>query len=108
MPLDIETASSIALLSAVLKRGNEKFGEMDKIGAFLEKNYGASLSVSTSKAGELQSLSFTIRFLSDRFAIEKEPVAQNLGFPCSTPVYLNLLRKKADLKRHLSSRKSKI
>ncbi len=78
MPLDIETASSIALLSAVLKRGNEKFGEMDKIGAFLEKNYGASLSVSTSKAGELQSLSFTIRFLSDRFAIEKEPVAQNL------------------------------
>lgn len=78
IPLDIETASSIALLSAVLKRGNEKFGEMDKIGAFLEKNYGASLSVSTSKAGELQSLSFTIRFLSDRFAIEKEPVAQNL------------------------------
>lgn len=55
------------------------------------------------KRAELQSLSFTIRFLSDRFAIEKEPVAQNLGFPCSTPVYLNLLRKKADLKRHLSS-----
>ena len=78
MPLDIETASSIALLSAVLKRGNEKYGEMDKIGAFLEKNYGATMSVTTSKAGELQSLSFSIRFLSDRFAIEKEPVAQNL------------------------------
>ena len=31
MPLDIETASSIALLSAVLKRGNEKFGEMDTV-----------------------------------------------------------------------------
>lgn len=78
MPLDVETASSIALLSAVLKRGNEKYGEMDKIGAFLEKNYGATMSVTTSKAGELQSLSFSIRFLSDRFAIEKEPVAQNL------------------------------
>ena len=78
MPLDIETASSIALLSAVLKRGHEKYGEMDKIGAFLEKNYGATMSVTTSKAGELQSLSFSIRFLSDRFAIEKEPVAQNL------------------------------
>ena len=105
MPLDIETASSIALLSAVLKRGNEKYGEMDKIGAFLEKNYGATMSVTTSKAGELQSLSFSIRFLSDRFAIEKEPVAQNLG---SILAYLNLLRKTADLKRRLSSRKSRI
>ena len=78
MPLDRETATQISLLSAVLKRGNEKYGEMDKISAFLEKNYGASLTVSTAKAGELQSLSISARFLSDRFAIENEPVAQNI------------------------------
>ena len=78
MPLSKDTATKIALLSAVLKRGNEKFGEMDKICAYLEKNYGAALDISTSKAGELQSLSISARFLSDRFAIEKEHVAENL------------------------------
>lgn len=87
MPLDKESASKIALLSSVLKRGNKIYGEMDKIGAFLEKNYGASMGITTSKAGELQSLSFSVRFLSDRFAIEHESVSQNLVSLLSAAIF---------------------
>lgn len=78
MPLDKNTATEIALLSTVLKRGNKKFGHMDKIESYLEQNYGAALNISTSKAGELQLLSFSVRFLSDKYAIDNEPTAQNL------------------------------
>lgn len=78
MPLNKDTATEIALLSAVLKRGNQKFPTMDKIEAYLEQNYGASLNISTSKSGELQDLSFSVQFLSDKFAIENEPIGKNM------------------------------
>ncbi len=73
-----QNAANIALLCAVLKRGNARLGEMDKINTFLEKNYGASFSVATSKAGEMQELALTVRFLDDRFAIDGEKVSQNM------------------------------
>lgn len=78
MPLKKETATMISLLTSVLKRGNAKYGEMDKIGEYLEKNYGAVLSVSTGKAGELQELNFVCSFLDDRFAIDNEPISENI------------------------------
>lgn len=78
MPLNKITASNISLLCAVLKRGNARYGEMDKIGAFLEKNYGATLGFSTSKSGELQELAVSLRFIDDRFAIDGEHVSENM------------------------------
>ena len=77
-PLTKENASKIALLCAVLKRGNNDFGEMDKVGAFLEKNYGATFNISTAKTGEMQELSFTAGFIDDKYAIDGEKVSQNI------------------------------
>ncbi len=78
MPLKKETAAKMALLSAVLKRGNTRFGEMDKVEAYLEQNYGAVMDITVSKTGEMQTLGVFAKFLDDRFAIEKEPVASNI------------------------------
>lgn len=78
VPLKKETATMISLLTLVLKRGNTRYGEMDKIGEYLEKNYGAVLNISTAKAGETQELTFVANFLDDRFAIDGEPIADNI------------------------------
>lgn len=78
-PLDKKSATQISLLSSVLTRANSVYGEMDKINAFLEKNYGASFSAATAKTGELQSLCFSARFLDDRFAIDGESVSENMA-----------------------------
>ncbi len=78
VPLKKNTATMIALLTGVLKRGNAKYGEMDTVGEYLEKNYGAILNITTGKAGEMQELNFIASFLDDRFAIDNEPVAENI------------------------------
>ncbi len=76
--LDKVNASYLSLISAVLKRGNEKYGEMDKIGEFLDKNYGASFGVSVAKAGDMQRLSITCVYMDDRYALDGEAVSQNM------------------------------
>lgn len=76
--LDKINASYLSLISAVLKRGNAKYGEMDKIGEFLDKNYGASFGVSVAKTGDMQRLSLTCVYMDDRFALEAEAVSQNM------------------------------
>lgn len=76
--LDKVNASYLSLISAVLKRGNSKYGEMDKIGEFLDKNYGASFGVSVAKTGDMQRLSITCVYMDDRYALEGEAVSQNM------------------------------
>lgn len=77
-PLTKQNASLIALLCAVLKRGNSDFGEMDKVGAYLEKNYGATFGINTSKTGEMQELSISAGFIDDKFAIDGEQISKNI------------------------------
>ena len=74
MPLDDKNATNCALLAGVLKRGCEKYGEMDQIACRLEELYGAAIELSSDKIGE--NLSFTIHcsYLDDRYALEKENV----------------------------------
>ncbi len=76
--LDKTNASYLSLVSAVLKRGNAKYGEMDKIGEFLDKNYGASFGVSVAKTGDMQRLSITCVYMDDRYALDGEKVSQNM------------------------------
>ena len=77
-PLSKENASNVALLCAVLKRGNAKYGEMDKISAFLETNYGAGFSVNTAKIGDMQELSVSVNAIADEYAIDGEPISENI------------------------------
>ncbi len=78
MPLSEENATSAALLSQILKRGCQKYGEMDKIVARLEELYGASITVSSDKLGE--NLSFTLQgyCMDDRFAVENENILESV------------------------------
>ncbi len=77
-PLDKQYASKIALLCAVLKRGNTVFGEMDKISAFLDLNYGANFDISTAKVGEMQEISFVSTYIDDKYALEGEKISENM------------------------------
>ncbi len=67
LPLSTETAAPLSLLSQVLGRGCEKYGEMEKISAKLERLYGAEISIQSNRLGEFQTLSFDLSFLRDRF-----------------------------------------
>lgn len=78
MPLSEENATSAALLSQILKRGCQKYGEMDEIVARLEELYGASITVSSDKLGE--NLSFAVQgyCMDDRFAMEDENIFESV------------------------------
>ncbi len=92
LPIDKRTASYISLLCAVLKRGNEVFGQMDKIGEFLDENYGATLSITTSKTGDFQRLGITAGFIDERFAFENEPVSKNIVSLIEAVLFCPLLK----------------
>lgn len=74
LPLNEKNATLSALLAQVLKRGCQKYGEMDRIVARMEELYGASISISSDKIGE--NLTFMIRgsFLDNRFAVNDEDI----------------------------------
>ncbi len=78
VPLNKTYASYLSLISSVLKRGNAKYGQMDKIGEFLDQNYGASFGVSTSKTGDFHRLSLTAAFIDDRYTLDGEQVSKNM------------------------------
>lgn len=65
-PLDAQTTAA-ALLQYVKRRGCRRTNTMRKIVMFLEDLYGASASVAVRKAGDLQILSATMQFLSERW-----------------------------------------
>lgn len=78
MPLSEENATCCALLSQLLKRGCEKYGEMHEIASLLESLYGASVSISSDKLGE--NISFTLQgyFMDNRFAVEEENILESV------------------------------
>lgn len=77
-PLNKKSASYISLLCAVLKRGNAKYGQMDKIFEFLNLNYGASFNITTSKKGDMQRFALSSAFIDDRFTLNGESVLKNM------------------------------
>ena len=77
-PLDKKYATKLALLCSVLRRGNTKYGEMDKISAELDKNYGASIEISSTKSGDMQSLCVAAIYVDDRFALDGEKISENI------------------------------
>lgn len=88
-PLHSETASLNALLSAVLRRGTEKYPDMESLSAALDTLYGAQIDYTVRKKGERQCVGFVSSFIDDRYAPGGEqllePVAQLLGELLLTP-----------------------
>ena len=78
LPLTVENATGMTLLSGVLSRGCKTYPQMDKISHFLAKNYGASLMINASKAGEMELLTVALRYLNNAYAIDGENIRENM------------------------------
>ncbi|MDD5930938.1 MAG: pitrilysin family protein [Oscillospiraceae bacterium] len=82
-PLDEATASGLALLPAVLRRGTVTCPDMGSLASKLDRLYGASIDYTVRKKGENQCIGFVASLIDDSFAPggEKllEPVAALLG-----------------------------
>lgn len=78
LPLTAENATGMSLLAGVLSRGCKAFPQMDVISRFLAKNYGASLSIHAGKAGEMEIFTVSANFLNDAYAIDGEPIYDNM------------------------------
>lgn len=69
--LEKEKNTLNALFPMVLIRGNNKYKDMKEINRVLDNMYGASLGIDVDKKGDLQTITFSISFLNDRFAGEQ-------------------------------------
>ena len=89
-PIRSETASAMALLPAVLRRGTVSCPDMGSMSARLDDLYGARISYTVRKKGENQCVGFVASFIDDSFTPggEKllEPVAALLGELVCDPV----------------------
>ena len=77
IPLNEKNATYASLLSQVLKRGNEKYGKMDKIVARLEELYGVNITVSSDKFGEMLAFSVQCYCMDDAFALDGEQIFES-------------------------------
>lgn len=89
-PIRRETASALALLPAVLRRGTVSCPDLGTMSARLDNLYGARIDCTVRKKGENQCLGFVASLIDDSFAPggEKllEPVANLLGELICDPV----------------------
>jgi len=77
-PLTKETASMNALLPMVLKRGCSLCPDSEALEKFCQELYGAGASCGILKRGEDQIINFSFEAISDKYAIDKEPIFSKL------------------------------
>lgn len=78
LPLTKETVTEYSLVAKLFKRGSRSYPTQGALAKRLEELYSASLSVSSSKQGERQMISFWSDVLSDRFLPAGESVVREM------------------------------
>ena len=76
MPLTRENVTKNALLTAVLRRGTQKFPTQELISKKLEEMYGAEFDCGIEKTGDYHNIKFYLEVIDDQFLPEKENLAQ--------------------------------
>lgn len=76
-PLDENTTGN-ALLSHILKRGNEDLKDTKAIERFLGERYGASLNVDVLKKGDMQLIYLGSSVISDKYTMKGEGVVSEI------------------------------
>ncbi|MBQ2696185.1 MAG: insulinase family protein, partial [Clostridia bacterium] len=71
-PLRQEEASMNALLTDVLRRGNQKLSDSAAVSRYLQALYGASFQADVRRKGEDQILSFTVSTVADSYLPKDE------------------------------------
>ncbi len=77
-PLRAQDASLGALLPSVLLRGTERYPDMARISAHLDRLYGAGFGGVVRKKGETQTVGFYADFIEDELAPGNEPVLREM------------------------------
>lgn len=82
-PISEAAASENALIPAVLRRGTERYPDMESLSAALDGLYGGSIEPVVRRKGSIQCIGFTASFLDDAYAPGQtqilEPAAALLG-----------------------------
>ncbi|MDF2685691.1 MAG: putative Zn-dependent peptidase, partial [Clostridia bacterium] len=73
-----ENAAKNALLAGVMKLASEKYKTLNDVNKFLENNYGATYIANVGKKGESQLIRFSVSFIADCYALEKENISSNM------------------------------
>ena len=76
-PLKRETITSRILLASVLRNSSQNFTSKKELSAHLEDLYGASLSVSTKKAGQIHAIGFYIQVANEKFLKSAPPLFED-------------------------------
>ncbi len=76
IPLNKETVTANALLPNVLSRGTKNSNDLNALNRRLNLLYGATLTAETTKQSDSLVLTFTMRFIKDRFAFGGEEVSK--------------------------------
>jgi len=79
VPLTKETAASFALLSQVMTRSCREYPDFTELSKKLSSLYGASLTASVQKIGEMQALSFAVSGIDDRYSLTGESISEELS-----------------------------
>ena len=90
VPLNRETVTKNALISAILRRGTMKMPSQDLISQNLEEMYGASFDCGIEKNGDIHTLKFYLEALDDEFLPEKEELLKK-SFDIITDIVFNPL-----------------
>ena len=76
-PLNRETVTKNALLTAILRRGTENLKSQEIISKKLEEMYGAEFNCGVEKTGDNQILKFYLEAISDEFLPNQEELTKN-------------------------------
>lgn len=76
LPLTRETVTKNALVTAVLRRGSEKFPSQEQISQNLEEMYGAAFDCGIEKSGDCHNIKFYLEVINDQFLPQKENLAK--------------------------------
>ncbi len=112
IPLEKSTVTESVLLPNVLIRGTKSSPDIEALSRKLSLLYGASLYADASKKGDSLVLSFSIRFIKDRFTLGGEKVSQEamelLFETISSPYLVNGLFKEEYVESELKNLKDRI
>lgn len=79
LPIKKETAAQNALLSLVMTRSCEKYPDFTLLSKKLSYLYGASLSSTFHKMGDVQALTFSVSGIDDRYALGDDIISKELS-----------------------------
>ena len=75
VPLNRETVTKNALISAILRRGSKNLPSQEQISKKLEEMYGAGFDCGIEKSGDYNTIKFYLELINDQYLPKKEDLS---------------------------------